>query len=76
VRFEDSSGKPIQGFLLNEDTYTVQLLDRAARLHSYEKANLKNYALDKRSTMPSYRNKLSPQQLDDLLAFLWSQRPK
>jgi putative heme-binding domain-containing protein len=76
VKFEDASGKAIQGFLLNEDTYTVQLLDRAARLHSYEKADLKNYAIDKRSTMPSYRDKLSPQQLDDVLAYLLSQRPE
>jgi cytochrome c oxidase cbb3-type subunit 3 len=76
VSFEDGSGKTVQGFLLNEDTYTVQLLDRAARLHSYEKAALKNYAIDKRSSMPSYRDKLWPQQLDDLLAYLWSQRPQ
>jgi putative heme-binding domain-containing protein len=76
VKFEDASGKAIQGFLLNEDSYTVQLLDRAAALHSYEKADLKNYTIDKRSTMPSYRDKLSPQQLDDLLAYLWSQRPE
>jgi cytochrome c oxidase cbb3-type subunit III len=76
VSFEDASGKPVQGFLLNEDTYTVQLLDRAARLQSYEKASVKNYAIDKRSTMPSYRDKLSSQQLDDLVAYLWSQRPQ
>lgn len=76
VSFEDASGKAVQGFLLNEDTYTVQLLDRAARLHSYRKASVKNYAIDKRSSMPSYRDKLSPQQLDDLLAYLSSQRPQ
>lgn len=76
VSFEDASGKTVQGFLLNEDTYTVQLLDRAAVLRSYEKASVKNYAIDKRSSMPSYRDKLSPQQLDDLVAFLWSQRPQ
>jgi cytochrome c oxidase cbb3-type subunit III len=76
VSFEEASGKPIQGFLLNEDTYTVQLLDREARLQSYEKASVKNYVIDKRSTMPSYTGKLSPQQLDDLLAYLWSQRPQ
>jgi len=76
VSFEDASGKAVRGFLLNEDTYTVQLLDRAARLHSYQKASVKNYAIDKRSSMPSYRDKFSPQQLDDLLAYLWSQRPQ
>jgi len=76
VRFEDASGKAVQGFLLNEDTYTVQLLDPAARLHSYDKASIKNYAIDKRSTMPSYRDKLSPRQLDDLLAYLSAQRPQ
>jgi cytochrome c oxidase cbb3-type subunit III len=76
VSFEDASGKAIQGFLLNEDTYTVQLLDRSAVLHSYEKASVKNYAIDKHSSMPSYRDKLSPQQINDLLAYLWSQRPQ
>jgi cytochrome c oxidase cbb3-type subunit III len=76
VSFEDASGKAIQGFLLNEDTYTVQLLDRSAALHSYEKASVKNYAIDKHSSMPSYRDKLSPQQINDLLAYLWSQRPQ
>src|SRR6478609_5556089 len=45
VSFEDASGKAIQGFLLNEDTYTVQLLDHSAVLHSYEKASVKHYAI-------------------------------
>ena len=76
VSFEDASGKAVQGFLLNEDTYTVQLIDRAVVLHSYEKAGLKNYTIDKHSAMPSYRDKLSSQQLDDLIAYLWSQRPQ
>jgi cytochrome c oxidase cbb3-type subunit 3 len=76
VSFEDASGKAVQGFLLNEDTYTVQLIDRTATLHSYEKAAVKNYTIDKHSAMPSYRDKLSSQQLDDLVVYLWSQRPQ
>jgi len=76
VKFEDASGRVVQGFLLNEDTYTVQLIDRSAALHSYEKAAVKNYTIDKHSAMPSYRDKMSSQQLDDLIAFLWLQRPQ
>lgn len=76
VSFEDASGKTVKGFLLNEDTYTVQLIDRGAALHSYEKAAVKNYTIDKHSAMPPYRDKLSSQHLNDLVAYLWSQRPQ
>jgi putative heme-binding domain-containing protein len=76
VSFEDASGAQVKGFLLNEDTYTVQLIDRRAQLRSYDKVALKNYAIDKHSAMPSYRESLTAAQLNDLVAYLWSQRPE
>jgi cytochrome c553 len=70
----DKSGQQIKGFLLNEDTYTVQLLATDGQLRSYDKATIIGYEIDKHSVMPSYRSSLSNQELNDLVAYLWSLR--
>jgi cytochrome c oxidase cbb3-type subunit 3 len=75
VSFDDGQGRKVQGFLLNEDTYTVQLIGMNGTLESYDRAGLKDFAIDKRSAMPSYDGALSSQELDDLVAYLWSLRP-
>ncbi|HXE12642.1 MAG TPA: c-type cytochrome [Bryobacteraceae bacterium] len=76
VSFEDQSGSYVKGFLLNEDTYTVQLLDMRGNLRSYDKAKVSGYKVDKHSAMPSYRSSLTGDQLNDLVAYLWSLRPE
>jgi mono/diheme cytochrome c family protein len=45
-------------------------------LHSYDKAALRNYVIDKHSAMPSYRDSLTAEELNNLVAYLWSQRPQ
>ncbi len=75
VSFEDGQGRKVQGFLLNEDTYTVQLIGMNGALESYDRAGLKDFSIDKRSAMPSYGGALSSRELDDLVAYLWSLRP-
>ncbi len=75
VTFKDSQGRKVHGFLVNEDTYTVQLIDMRGQLHSFDRAALKDFAIDERSPMPSYRDTLSPADLNDLVAYLWSMRP-
>ena len=62
----------ITGRRLNEDTYTVQLIDEQERLVSLVKANLREYGLVRRTSMPSYRDKLATDELADLLAYLLS----
>jgi mono/diheme cytochrome c family protein len=39
---------------------------------SLEKSNLKEYAFTNKSPMPSFRGKLSPQELSDLVSYLVS----
>lgn len=75
VSFQDASGNQLQGFLMNEDTYTVQLMDMREQLHSYEKATLQNYKVEKISKMPSYRDSLTDEQVNDLAQYLSSLRP-
>lgn len=77
ANIELENGTPYQGYVLNEDTYTVQLLDGQGALRSLEKRNFRKYAVDKQSAMPSYQGKLTNTELNDLVAYLWSlQRPR
>ena len=70
VRGVTRDGKVVTGRRLNEDTYSVQLIDTQERLVSLIKADLKEYAVVKTSPMPSYRDKLTAQELADVVAYL------
>jgi putative heme-binding domain-containing protein len=67
-----SQGKVINGRRLNEDTYTVQLIDEQEHLISLTKSDLREYTVLKTTSMPSYKDKFSAQQLADLDAYLLS----
>jgi putative heme-binding domain-containing protein len=72
VRAVTRDGKTITGRRLNEDTYSVQLIDRQEHLLSLNKAELKEYEVLKTSAMPTYRDKLTDSERADLLAYLLS----
>jgi len=74
--FRDAAGQPGEGFVMNEDTYSVQLMDMNQQLHSYEKVELRDYKVEKVSKMPSYMDSLTGQPLSDLVAYLASLRPE
>ncbi len=76
VSYTGESGKREEGFLLNEDSYTVQFMDMNERLHSLNKAGLKHYKVEKISKMPSFKDSLNSNELEQLLAYLASLRPK
>jgi putative heme-binding domain-containing protein len=71
VRAVTRDGTVINGRRLNEDTYTVQLVDDQERLVSLAKSDLREYIVLTTSPMPSYKN-LSPDELADLVAYLLS----
>ena len=72
VRAVTRDGRTITGRRLNEDTYSVQLIDAQDKLVSLVKEDLKEYELIKKSPMPSYEGKLTREQLGDLVAYLAS----
>jgi putative heme-binding domain-containing protein len=79
VRAVTRKGQVIRGRRLNEDTYTVQLISTEESLVSLLKADLAEYAVEKTSAMPSYRDKLAAADRDDVVAYLrtlkgWRQR--
>jgi putative heme-binding domain-containing protein len=66
------AGKVVNGRRLNEDTYTVQLIDEQERLVSLTKADLREFTVLKTTAMPSYKDKFNAQELADLEAYLLS----
>lgn len=72
VRAVTRDGKVINGRRLNEDTYTVQLLDDQEKLVSLTKADLREYTIFTASPMPSYGDRLTQDELADVVAYLLS----
>jgi cytochrome c oxidase cbb3-type subunit III len=72
LRAVKKDGSVVTGRRLNEDTFTIQLLDDHQNLVSLEKSNLKSLTVVKSVEMPSVKGKLSDEQISDLVAYLAS----
>jgi putative heme-binding domain-containing protein len=67
-----NNGKSYSGFVMNEDTHFVQMLDFSKGLQSLRRSDFKSFDMDKNSSMPSYKGTLTGQEVDDLVSYLWS----
>src|SRR5688572_18476004 len=74
VRITMKDGRTIAGRRLNEDTYTVQLIDDKERLHSLVKSDMRNYVVETKSPMPAYTGKLTDAEIADVIAYLLTLR--
>jgi putative heme-binding domain-containing protein len=72
VRIVTTDGRTIRGRRINEDTFTVQLIDQQERLVSLEKSAIREYEVGKTSDMPSFAGKLTDAEIADLVAYLVS----
>ena len=72
VRVVTRDGAKATGRLLNQDAFTVQLLDTNERLMSFVRSNIAEYVFVDKSPMPSYRGKLSAQEVSDVVSYLVS----
>jgi putative heme-binding domain-containing protein len=64
------NGTRINGRLLNQDTFSIQLLDSNERLVSLSRSDVRDFSFVKDSPMPSYRDTLSADEIGDLVAYL------
>ena len=71
VTVVDRAGQKFQGTILNEDSFTLQMIDTKEQVHSFEKEKLKSLEKSRESLMPAYDEKMLPEKdLRDLIAFL------
>jgi len=76
AKITHENGSTYSGFVMNEDTHIVQILDFSRGLQALAKRDFRKFDIDKSSAMPSYQGKLSHEEVTDLVAYLWSlQRP-
>jgi cytochrome c oxidase cbb3-type subunit 3 len=70
ITLED--GETYTGFLRTEGAYTVEMLDFSKGLKSLPVHDFRKFEIDKKSIMPSYQGRLTDDEVNDLVAYLWS----
>ena len=66
-------GTAVTGRLLTHDTFTIQMLDTNERLRSFNKSDLREHGFAA-SPMPSFRDRLTAQEIADVIGYLVSLR--
>ena len=68
-----ADGKQIKGVILNEDSFSVQIMDSGEHIHLLQKDKLKSFQKSRESAMPKYDpDVLSDKDVEDIVAFLAS----
>jgi cytochrome c oxidase cbb3-type subunit III len=71
VTVVDQAGQRFQGTILNEDSFTLQMIDTREQVHLFQKDKLRSLEKSRESLMPKYDEKTLPEKdLRDLIAFL------
>jgi len=71
VRVVTSDGKTIRGVVKNEDSFSLQVMGTDNALHLFTRDELREVIEEPKSFMPTdYDKRLTPDELQDLLAFL------
>lgn len=66
-------GQKLQGVVMNEDNFTLQMMDMKEQVHFFEKDKLRSLEVSRQSLMPAYDEKMLPEKdLQDVIAFLLS----
>jgi putative heme-binding domain-containing protein len=74
IRAVTRSGAVVTGRLLNQSTFSIQILDSSQNLKAFDKADLREFVINRTSEMPSYRGTLDAQEVADLVTYLTTLR--
>lgn len=74
MRVIDKDGVVREGLRMNEDSFSLRIMDDDSNLWSYPKNQIASFERVEASTMPSYTQTLSDGEVDDLVAYLFSLR--
>jgi putative heme-binding domain-containing protein len=67
-------GENVRGRIVNADTHTIQILDSGGKLRSFRRETVRNVNREAGSPMPSYRDRLTREEIADVVAYLSSLR--
>jgi cytochrome c oxidase cbb3-type subunit 3 len=71
IHLVTNAGKSYEGTRVVEDSFHIVIRDAQGSFHSFAKSDLKELKKEPgKSVMPSFRDKLSAAQIDDLVAYL------
>lgn len=74
VRAVTKTGTVVTGRLLNQSSFSLQLLDSSGHLRSLDRGDLKELTIKTTSEMPSYRGTLDAQEIADVVSYLTTLR--
>lgn len=73
IRVVTADGKEIKGVALNEDNFSVQMMDASEQIYLLEKDKLRSFNKTRESMMPTYNpDVLNDKDLEDIVAYLIS----
>jgi putative heme-binding domain-containing protein len=68
-----ADGKEVKGVALNEDSFSVQMMDSSEKVYLLEKDKLRSFQKSRESMMPKYNaDILSDKDLEDIVSYLVS----
>jgi cytochrome c oxidase cbb3-type subunit 3 len=71
VTVVDGGGQKFRGVVLNEDSFTLQMMDTREQLHLFEKNKLRSFEKTRESLMPAYSERMLPEKdLQDIVAYM------
>ena len=65
-------GTVVTGRLLNQDSFTLGLMDSQGNLKSFPRSELSTVAIVTKGLMPSYKDRLNAEQVADVVTYLRS----
>ncbi len=69
-----ADGSVVEGLRMNEDTFTLRLIDADEQLWAFSKGRLRSFDRVRTSSMPAAGGTLTDAEVDDLIAYLFSLR--
>ena len=70
VRVTGKDGSTDRGRILNQDAFSIQMINTKDQLKTYMKSSLKDWEIQDKGLMPSFQGKLSDQDIADVVAYL------
>ena len=72
IRLVTKDGQTVTGRILNQDGFSVQIIDSSSELRSFLKSNLREFTIVTANPMPAYGDKISAEDMNALVQYLSS----